>query len=194
MSRKPSAMSLSTPLRCKCRKQAVTSLRCSRCSVPICPDCSRPAPVGMLCRECASNKKSRLYQVSAGSFALASLASVGVAALGSWILTSPDFGMGSLFELLLGFALGTGVGEIALRVTGRKRGLKMEIMGGVCACAGLLIGYAINRLQHPMPNLSNLPEFAEGMPLSLMPSLFSPRMLLLIGITVFGAVNRIRLL
>lgn len=187
-------MSSSTPLRCKCRKQAVTSLRCSRCSVPICPDCSRPAPVGMLCRECASNKKSRLYQVSAGSFALASLASVAAAALGGWILTSPDFTVGWMFEILLGFALGTGVGEVALRVTGRKRGLKMEIMGGVCACAGLLLGYAINWKLHPMPQTPDMEALRAMMPMGIMPPLFSSTMLLLIGVTIVGAVNRIRFL
>ena len=189
-------MSTTTPLRCKCRKQAVTSLRCSRCSVPICPDCSRPAPVGMLCRECASNKKSRLYQVSAGSFALAALAALAAAAVGGWILTSPDFPMGGFFELVLGFALGTGVGEVALRVTGRRRGLKMDIMGGPCAGAGLLIGYAFNWVQNPMPPervaLSSS-EYASMLHLG-MPYLFSPMVLLTIGVIVFGAVNRIRFL
>src|ERR1051325_2194451 len=105
-------MTTDLPLRCKCRRQAVTSLRCSRCSVPICPDCSTPAPVGMLCRECASNKKTRLYQVSAGSLTVAIPACLLTATFGGWLLSDLIGGFG-FYRLLLGFVYGLVVAEVA---------------------------------------------------------------------------------
>lgn len=140
-------MSDSFPLRCKCRRQSVTSLRCSRCFVPICPDCSTPAPVGMLCRECATNKPSRLYEVAPQSLGLAALASLATGLFCGWLLMGLGLSFG-FFGLWGALGVGLAVGEVALRVTGRKRGLKMEILSGVSAALGILGGWALNGLSH----------------------------------------------
>ncbi len=128
----------SLPLRCKCRRKAVTSLRCSRCSVPICPDCSTVAPVGMLCSGCGNMRNAPVFQMDAGSTALAALATLAVAAVGGWLLSSIQFG---IFNLLLAFLLGLAVAETAMRVTGRKRGPRMEALVGTCTALGILIGH-----------------------------------------------------
>lgn len=166
-------------MRCKCRRQAITSLRCSRCSVPICPDCSRVAPVGHLCRECASNKKSRLYQVSAGSLVLAFLACSAVAAFGGWLVVSA-FRWG-IFGILAAFIYGMGVAEVALRVTGRKRGLKMEILAGTCALLGIVVGLLLTSLRYAGP---------EGGGLYAL--FFDPWLYAQAIVAVFGAVNHTR--
>ena len=173
-------MTTSLPLRCKCRRQAVTSLRCSRCNVPICPDCSVVFPVGMVCRECGSNKKSRLYQVSAGSMALAIPACLLTATFGGWLLTGTFGGFG-YFGMVLGFLYGYLIAEVALRITGRKRGLVMEILAGGSAFLGILAGWLITAALNPMPGH---PPFVAHFT--------NPWSYVLLSIAVFGAVNRIR--
>ncbi len=134
-------MSDTTPLRCHCRRHAETGLRCARCNVPICPDCSVPFAVGMICRDCARANRSPLYQVKAGSLMLGYAVSFAVAIPAGWLLQSM---LGFGFFMLWGaFLYGLLVAEVALRVTGRKRGLQMEIMAGAASLGGLLAGWLL---------------------------------------------------
>jgi len=130
----------SLPMRCKCRRKAATSLRCSRCSVPICPDCSIVAPVGMLCGGCGSMRNAPLFQLDAGATVLTATASLAVATAGGWFLGSAT-GQFGLFSLLLAYLLGLGVAETALRVSGRKRGPRMEAIVGTCTAIGVTLGH-----------------------------------------------------
>ncbi|MBI3946401.1 MAG: hypothetical protein HY321_10820 [Armatimonadetes bacterium] len=41
---------------CERHKSVSTRVRCSRCGAPICPRCMVPAPVGIQCRKCASQR------------------------------------------------------------------------------------------------------------------------------------------
>jgi len=41
---------------CARHKKEATRVRCSRCDTPICPRCMVPAPVGILCRDCARRR------------------------------------------------------------------------------------------------------------------------------------------
>lgn len=172
-------MSASYPLRCKCRRQAPTGLRCNRCNVPICPDCSIVAPVGMMCRGCARGGKSRLYEVSPGSLGLAFLACLAVGSFGGWIMAFFGFGLGFM-GLWAAFVYGLLVAETALRVTGRKRGTIMEILVGVCVALGLIIGLGIQS------------TFSPEMGRLLLYYLKSPFLYLSVGIAIVSAVGRIR--
>lgn len=168
------------PLRCKCRRQAVTSLRCARCSIPICPDCSIVAPAGMLCRECGSSKRSPLLQVSAPSLLLAYLVCLGVGVVGGWLLREVlPFGFFALWGALF---YGIVIAEVALRVTGRKRGTQMEILVGVCSALGLLGGHLLPLLSHQVPG-----SVAVTMLLSTDIWFY-----LTAAVAVFSAVSRIR--
>jgi hypothetical protein len=89
----------------------------------------------MLCRECASFGRSPLFQVPAGTLALTVVACLGVASAGAWILLQNPLGY---FGLVLAFLLGLAVAETALRITGRKRGPKMEAVVGVATALGFL--------------------------------------------------------
>ena len=187
-------MSASVPLRCKCRKQAATSLRCARCSVPICPDCSIVAPAGMLCKECTHGRKSSLYQVGALSLAKSYPITLLASVFGGWLFAT--FLQMGPFSLFIGFLYGLGVGEVGLRVTNRKRGREMEVMAGVCALLGVIGGYALwlgaAYLSHP-----HSPDLAESgyiqQPSLLMMSTFlSPWTYVAVGLVVFGAINRVR--
>ena len=189
-------MSDSLPLRCNCRKKEVTSLRCSRCFAPICPNCSKNAPVGMICRQCASSGRSPAYQVDGASLAKAAPVCLIVAIFGGWLLATLG-GLG-FFAAFVAFLYGFGVGEVGYRLTGRKRGRSIEIMVGTCILIGILAGFAIH---------FSIPEFAhapyaipfdrDGDPLPVTQelirlTLLNPWSYATIAISVFGGVCRIR--
>lgn len=186
-------MTSTAPVRCKCRKQAITGLRCSRCFVPICPDCSRPAAVGMLCNACARGKPSHLYQVDPRSFAIAIPVTLAAAIFGGWLMATIR-GIG-FFGMFIGYLYGMGIGEVALRLTGRKRGLAIEILSGTCVLLGLLAGYGLHFLiatsisgavvGPPDPALIDVSNLALSF-------LMNPWIYVTIGVSIFGAVSRVR--
>jgi hypothetical protein len=135
----------------------------------------------MLCRECSSSRRSPLFQVSAGSLATASLVCLGVAVFGGWLLASVGGGFG-FFSLWFGFLYGLAIAEVALRITGRKRGPQMEILAGTCAVLGIVAGWALSALVHGGPDPGT----------ALLAHLFNPWSYLLIGLAAVSAVSRIR--
>lgn len=134
----------------------------------------------MLCRECASSRRSPLFQVSAGSLALAFVVTLAVASVAGWLLAGFAMSFG-FFLLWIGYLYGLGVAEVALRVTGRKRGLQMEILAAVCAVLGIVIGW--------LPG-----AFSHGIDVTSILLLHLSRIwtYVLLGLAVFGAINRIR--
>jgi len=168
-------------VRCQCRRKAETSLRCVRCSVAICPDCSVIFPAGMLCKDCGSSRRSPLQQVETKDLLRAYLVCLPSAAFGGWLLANVGYSFG-LFGGILTFLYGLGVGEIGLRVTGYKRGLRMEIMAGVCVVFGLIDGVIIEMLKGA--------HFGRGYPLTML--LLSPWTYVVIALAIYGAVSRIR--
>ena len=184
------------PLRCKCRKKQVTSLRCSRCFVPICPDCSKNAPVGMICKQCASAGRSPIYQVDAATLAKAAPLCLLTAIVGGFFLTaSTGF---SFFSVFLSFVYGFCVADIGYRMSGRKRGTGMEIMVGTCVALGLICAFAIH---FSVPGIANFPYAGSidrdgaSLPTAMelaKSALMNPFNYLLIGTGIFGAICRIR--
>jgi hypothetical protein len=162
-------------LRCKCRRQAPTSLRCARCSVPICPDCSLVAPAGMLCKSCATGQKSHLYQVGPGHVARGFLASLAVATFGGWLFAT--LGHFGFFMLWAGFLYGLGVAEVALRAADRKRGTAMEVIVVISCLGGLALGWGIEALVKGAPDYSGFSD---------------PWTYAAIAAALFGAVGRMR--
>lgn len=102
----------------------------------------------MICRNCARGSRNLLHQVSPGRFTLAAAACLAAALFGGWILASHVIGYGFM-GLWAAFLFGIGIGEIALRITGRKRGLAMEILAGVSVVLGVVGGVALDLLLHP---------------------------------------------
>jgi hypothetical protein len=138
----------------------------------------------MLCRECGGPKNSPLFQVSAGSLALAFLVCLGVSVLGGWLLVGVGLGFG-FFAFWGALLFGGAVGEVALRVTGRKRGLQMEMLAGGTTAAGMLAGWLIKALSFQPP---------PGVPVAFPLFPGSPLFYLMAGVAVFAAVSRIRYL
>jgi hypothetical protein len=78
------------------------------------------------------------------------LATLGVAVFCGWLLaTLGEFGV--MLIVWGGLLYGLAVAETALRATGRKRGLLMEILVGVCGVAGILAGWLLEMLRHDYP-------------------------------------------
>ncbi len=139
------------PLRCKCRRQSETSLRCSRCSVPICPDCSHMYSVGMLCRECMrGGKASRLYELSPSALGKTLAVCLPVGVLMGWLVASMS-GFGMMASIWGGLFQGLAVSEAGLRASGRKLGWKIETVVGVCVVVGLVAGWALTGLRVDAP-------------------------------------------
>ncbi len=184
------------PLRCNCRKKAQTSLRCSRCSAPICPDCSKYAPVGMICKQCASAGRSPIYQVEPSVLAKSIPVTLLAAVFGGWLVSTLS-ALG-FFAMFVSFLYGFGIGDIGMRLTGRKRGVAIEIMVGACVLIGLVSGFAINillpsvTLGHPAPSYNLYPDEPVDSMRFLTAALINPWNYATIAIGAFGAICRIR--
>ena len=168
-------------MRCQCRRKAVTSLRCSRCNVPICPDCSKMYSAGILCRTCVrGGKSSRLYELSPANFAKTFLVCLPVGIFTGWLLASLG-GFGLMAALWGGLGHGLAVSEAGLRVSGRKLGWKIETLVGFCAANGLIVGWILTSMRSGGP-------FRE----ILLAHLFSPWSWVALIIATVVAVGRFR--
>jgi len=160
-----------------------TVIRCGKCETPVCPKCSVIGPAGIRCRDCAALRSSHLYQVDPSRLALGVLASLAVGVAGGYALAL--FFRFGFFLLWGGLLLGGAVGEVLLRVMGRKRGTTMEMTAGVCAGLGVLAGLAAWFLANGfIPSLPAIIAFMQR----------NPFYFFAMGIAVFSAVSRIRFL
>ncbi|HLI48158.1 MAG TPA: hypothetical protein VKV18_05635 [Chthonomonas sp.] len=130
------------PLRCHCRHHEITSLRCARCGVPICPHCSVVYPAGMLCKQCAKPSRAARLQLQPQEFILALVAGTTVSYVAAWLLLLAE---GLLISVHLGFLAiflaffhGMLVGETVRRVTRYKRGDQVEKLAWLAAALGLI--------------------------------------------------------
>src|SRR5262249_5760283 len=134
------------------------------------------------CRDCQRGARSPLFEVSAGGLIKGYLLTLAAATLGGWLASEIGLGFGLLGILWGGFLYGIGVGEVALRATGRKRGRQMEIMAGVGAGAGIVLGWFLAALSRGGPDIGAV----------LLMHLRSPWSYVFIGWAVTSAIGRIR--
>ena len=80
------------------------------------------------------------------------------------------------------FLYGLAIGELTLRVTGRKRGVSMEILVGSAVGIGLIVGVILNAV------LGSGGDPSE----TLLDALRKPWSYVAIGIAIFAAVGRVR--
>jgi hypothetical protein len=102
-----------------------TGLHCSRCGKPVCVECMRQHPVGIRCKECASELRLPTFQVSREYYVKGIAAAVGLGIAGGIalaVLMAVVPAAGFFFFILmggLGYALGEGVGYAVNRRRGR---------------------------------------------------------------------------
>jgi hypothetical protein len=162
-------------VQCARHPKVETALSCGRCDKPICPACCVPGPVGMRCRDCAAVRSSVLYQVHPARFALAAVTGLAAATVVGFVL---DWATGFFIYIFLfvGPIVGRVMGDIILRTTGNKRGLKLEILAGVVVVLGAVLSELISgNWRYLFRNI------AEGVVYCVA-----------VGITAYAAVARIR--
>lgn len=134
-------------MQCAKHPEVETALSCGRCATPICPACAVSGAVGMLCPSCGSSRSSHLYQVQPGRFALAAVLGL-VAGTVVGLGLQQISGSFILFLFFVASAVGGGVGELILRITGRKRGPKVEFLAGLSIVGGALLSFLIRHGAH----------------------------------------------
>ena len=124
---------------CALHPERDTELRCNRCDRYMCIDCAKRTPVGYTCRECVRGHENKFYQGTVVDYAIVAAISAGGGAL-TVLLTSL---VGSF--LLLGFivapAIGGATAQIALQITGRRRGRQSGfVSAGALFTGGIAAG------------------------------------------------------
>jgi hypothetical protein len=126
-------------MQCATHPDVETELGCSRCGKAICPRCLVHTPVGARCRECANVRRIPTYNVAPDTFARAiGGAVIGGAVLGlAWAIFNPFTYV--FFGLLVGIAVGYGVGEIVSLASNRRAGPPLQAM----AVGGVALAYLV---------------------------------------------------
>lgn len=119
---------------CAVHTDRETALRCNNCNRLMCADCAVLTPVGYRCRECVRQHDDKFYKGTNADYAVVFGVSVVLSALGLFVLSL--LGGFLLFVILLSFPIGGAIGEVALRLTGRRRGR----YSGHVAAAGAVVG------------------------------------------------------
>lgn len=114
-----------------------TNVSCGKCDRPICPRCMVAGPAGMRCSDCASLRKTTLYQIPPQRIALAVLAGLVTGLPGALLMTALGF-----FVFFVGPIYGGIVAQAVLWASGRKRGRILEVIG----IGSILLGAALTLL------------------------------------------------
>lgn len=161
-----------------------TALTCASCGTPICPKCMVSTPVGMKCRDCGTAKGLSLFKIRPERLFLALIVALLAGGVASLI------GSMGFLVIFISIPYGYFAGGLILRVTGMKRGVKLEVVAGV----GIALGAILARL---LPNLllGGIPA-AGGAPsifLMIRP-IADPYFLVAAGVAACCAVSKIRYL
>lgn len=121
-------------MRCARHPQETTSLTCSRCGKPVCVRCMVYTPVGIRCRECATERRSGIFAPSGRDLLRASGAAVVAAAV-----VGTAWGLFPAYAFWLALVLGFGGGEAVSRAANRKRGVELKAVAGVMVVGAFVL-------------------------------------------------------
>jgi hypothetical protein len=110
-----------------------TTLRCNRCSKPICTRCAIKTPVGYRCKECIKEQQAGFYSAQWFDYLLASVVALPLAVIAAYIIPS----IGWLTIFIAPFA-GMVIAEAVRFVTRRRRGRWMAFLVAGAIVAGSL--------------------------------------------------------
>lgn len=171
-------------LTCYIHPNVPTNLRCSKCGRPICTRCIVETPVGLRCRQCAQLRRIPTYSVTPLQYATASAVAVGVAVVAGigWSFIQRIAFVG-FFTFFIAIGVGYIMGEVVSLAVNRKRGTGIQVIVGV----GVFLSYLIS--QAPPLSLFLAPSVAAA---GMTRALFNPIGLLITGLAIYLAVNRIK--
>ncbi len=118
---------------CAAHPERDTELRCNRCERYMCVDCAKRTPVGYTCRECVRGHEDKFYAGTLADYGIVALTAAGGGAITA--LLTLLLGGFLLLGIFIAPALGGTTAQIALQLTGRRRGRQSGYV-----CAGALLG------------------------------------------------------
>jgi len=119
---------------CSYHPRAETTLRCNRCSKPICTQCAITTPVGYRCKDCVSEQQEMFYSARWYDYALAVVIALPLAVIAPMIIDS----IGWLTIILSPFA-GMVIAEAVRLVIRGRRGRRLSLVVSLCIIAGSLL-------------------------------------------------------
>lgn len=115
-----------------------TSLRCYKCSRPICMECTNKTPVGYLCPDCQREAEDNFFNARPLDNLLVVVAALPLSLLAGLLITL--IGGGFFFILLVligGGAVGSLIGRLSRRIIGNRRGRYIPYIVAVCLIIGV---------------------------------------------------------
>lgn len=119
---------------CSYHSRSETTLRCNRCSKPICTQCAITTPVGYRCKDCVNDQQEMFYSALWYDYALAVVVALPLAVIAPMIIDS----IGWLTIILSPFA-GMVIAEAVRLVIRGRRGRRLSLVVSLCIIAGSLL-------------------------------------------------------
>lgn len=120
---------------CEVHPDRETGLRCNKCGRLMCVECAVRTPVGYRCRECVRQQEDRFYSATAVDYVIVFVVCAVLGYLGGLLLGLVRF---ILLALIIAAPVGGAIGEIALRLTRRRRGRYSGMVGAAATAIGAL--------------------------------------------------------
>ena len=139
-------MTESQTLYCYVHPNRPTTLRCNRCERPICADDAVLTPTGYRCRECIRSQQKVFDTALWYDYLTAFFVSAIGSGIASWLVALISgffFGLG---VLLLAPGAGAVIGNLVLRVIGRRRSRPLFLTAAAGMVAGALPALLISGL------------------------------------------------
>lgn len=126
-------------LACYRHPERQTSLRCNRCSKPICIKCAQRTSVGYRCPDCIREIEEEYYTGQLTDYPLAGVVALVLSGVAGYFV--PMFGF---FVFFLGAAVGTGIGRVVFYLVGRRRSRWLpHVVAGAIVAGAILPTLAI---------------------------------------------------
>ena len=187
-------MSETTAPTCPRHPKTVTYLRCAACGTPICDKCAVETSVGYKCRACGTHHAGAYSPPSALGMVGVALVGLLAGALGAGVLHYIGY-----WGIFLAIIYGRFVGGLALKTSGRKIGLLVDILTGESiAIGGLASSLASSFLRYQLI-MRSLPHNVPTPPpsWSLLALALDPYTLVfalvITGVIGAAAISRLRL-
>lgn len=110
---------------CANHPKRITGLRCYSCGKPICIECAKSTPVGYSCAQCIYEAQQVFFTTQPLDYVLTALVILPLSLLVGAMVALFLSGILIWFMFVIGGGIGSGIGYLALRIAGRRRGRYM---------------------------------------------------------------------